>query len=33
VEEDEYTHLDFIWAINNPSLLYGPTMDLMDQYV
>lgn len=32
VEEDEYTHLDFIWAIHNPTLLYGPTMDLMEQY-
>lgn len=32
VGEDEYNHLDFVWAINNPTLLYNPTMDFMEQY-
>ena len=32
VAEDDYTHLDFLWGIHNTELVYGPTMDLMEQY-
>jgi len=32
VGEDAYTHLDFLWGVHNMELVYGPTMDLMEQY-
>ena len=33
VDEDEYTHLDFLWAMNNRRLLYEPTLQVMKQYL
>ena len=33
VDEDAYTHLDFLWAMNNRRLLYEPTLQLMKQYL
>ena len=32
VGEDAYTHLDFLWGVHNMELVYGPTMELMEQY-
>ena len=32
VAEDDYTHLDFLWGVHNTELVYGPTMDLMEEY-
>merc|ERR1711892_145178 len=32
VDEDAYTHLDFLWGMHNVEKVYGPTMDLMRQY-
>ena len=32
VEEDAYTHTDFIWGVHNLEKLYGPTMEIMDKY-
>jgi len=33
VDEDAYTHLDFLWAMNNRRLLYEPTLEIMKQYL
>ena len=32
VDDDGYTHLDFLWAMHNRRLLYQPTLELMKQY-
>ena len=32
VNDDGYTHLDFLWAMHNRRLLYQPTLELMKQY-
>lgn len=32
VPEDAYTHLDFLWGIHNRKMVYGPTLEIMDQY-
>merc|ERR550519_546293 len=33
VDEDAYTHLDFLWAMNNRRLLYEPTIEIMKEYL
>ena len=33
VEEDAYTHLDFLWAMHNRKLLYQPTIEIMKEYL
>jgi len=32
VAEANYTHLDFLWGMNNLKLVYGPTLDIMASY-
>eukprot|EP00092_Neocalanus_flemingeri_P040675 GFUD01044286.1.p1 GENE.GFUD01044286.1~~GFUD01044286.1.p1 ORF type:complete len:433 (+),score=113.78 GFUD01044286.1:321-1619(+) len=32
VDEDAYTHLDFLWGMHNMEKVYGPTMELMEKY-
>ena len=32
VDEDAYTHLDFLWGMHNIEKVYGPTMELMEKY-
>ena len=32
VEEDAYTHTDFMWGVHNLEKLYGSTMEIMDKY-
>ncbi|XP_064104186.1 lipase lipl-1-like [Macrobrachium nipponense] len=32
IEDDHFTHLDFIWALQADTLLYYPILDLLSQY-
>ena len=32
VDEDAYTHLDFLWGMQNVEKVYGPTMQIMENY-
>ena len=32
VDDDDYTHLDFLWGVHNLEMVYGPTFELMRKY-